>query len=139
MQSNDVAAFQKEKLRELSEKPNTTVYETEHTEIREPTAIDDVSKVLEKISIRLAQYDCDKNDFFVRKDLLKDDEILNFQRKHPKMYWMVTDREKMAESKYRGAISALLEVRRRVERGEVPSGEEADAAATRTIIDALSS
>ena len=79
----------------------------------------------------------DASDFAFRKACLQEEEVLLFQRRHPQLYWMVTDREKMREQRYRSAVSALLEVRRRVERGEVKEGEEADAAATRVVIDAL--
>jgi hypothetical protein len=68
---------------------------------------------------------------------MKDPHVLAFQRQHPKLYWMVTDRKKMKEQKYRDVIGAMVELRKRVELGQVKEGEEADATATRVITDAL--
>lgn len=137
-ESADVAAFQKEKLKKLAEKPNTTVFTVEHENVAEAWPVKRVRKVLESIAKRIqTDFTEADSDFSVRKACLSDSEVLAFQRQHPKLYWMVTDREKMKESKYRAAVSALLEVRSRVERGIIKEGEEADAAATRTVIDAL--
>ena len=136
---SEVKAFQEDKLRKLAEKPNTTVFTVKHDEINKPWPVKRVRKVLENIAKRVnTEFSESDSDFKVRKKCLDDSEILEFQRKHPKLYWMVTDREKMKNEKYRSAVSALLEVKMRVERGDIPDGNEADAAATRTVIDALS-
>lgn len=138
--SADVAAYQAEKLKKLAEKPNTTVFTVKHDHIAEAWPIKRVRNVLESIAKKITGEYSDAesfSDFAVRKECMKDPEVLAFQRQHPKLYWMVTDREKMKEPKYRAAVSALMEVRTRVERGQIKEGEEADAAATRTIIDAL--
>lgn len=140
MKQSDVSAFHQQKLQELADKPNTTVFTVNHDQVSTAWQAKRVSNVLESIAGRLQIefQDNDKfSDFYVRKKCLEDGEVLQFQRQHPKLYWMVTDREKMKDVKYRAAVSALLEVRRRVESGDVKDGEEADAAATRTVIDAL--
>lgn len=135
----EVAAFHKEKLKRLSEQSNTTVYTVSHDTVADAWPVQRVRAVLESIATRLQTEfrGSDVSDFTVRKTCLSDPEVLAFQRQHPKLYWMVTDREKMKESKYRAVIAALLEVRSRVEKGHIADGEEADAAATRTVIDAL--
>ena len=140
MKQSDVSAFQEQKLKELADKPNTTVFTVKHDQVNTAWKAKRVSDVLESIASRIQSEFTDTSkfsDFYVRKKCLEDEEVLSFQRQHPKLYWMVTDREKMKDAKYRAAVSALLEVRRRVERGDVKDGEEADAAATRTVIDAL--
>ena len=140
MKQSDVSALHKQRLQELANKPNTTVFTVNHDQITTAWKAERVAVVLESLACRLQTEFEDTtqfSDFYVRKKCLEDKEVLDFQRQHPKLYWMVTDREKMKDDKYRAAVSALLEVRRRVERGDVKDGEEADAAATRTIVDAL--
>ena len=137
---SDVAAFQDEKLKRLAEQPNTTVYTVAHDEVADAWPIARVRGIMDRIALRINDEFGDverHSDFAVRKVCLDDPETLAFQRRHPKLYWMITDRQQMKEPKYRAAIAALLEVRDRVEKGVVAEGPEADAAATRTVIDAL--
>ena len=134
----NVEAYQKEKLEKLAENPQNTVYEEEYN-VADAWKAKDVSDVLDLITTKMKDVPDDTPDFTFRKSFLEDKQILEFQRRHPKLYYMVTDREKMKEEKYRSAISAMMEVRRRVEAGDVDEGRDADAAATRTVINALSS
>ena len=139
MEDAGIETMHRKKLEELASKPNTVVYDVEYDSVAEAWPASRVERVIETVYRRitedLAEESC---DFKVRKYCLKDEEVLAFQRRHPKLYWMITDREKMKEPKYRGAITAMVEVRKRVERGEIPEGKEADAAATRTGVNALS-
>jgi hypothetical protein len=138
--SADVAAYQSEKLKKLAEKPNTTVFTVKHDEVTTAWSYKRVRKVVESIAKRIQSEFSDTegfSDFRVRKECMKDPEVLAFQRQHPKLYWMVTDREKMKEQKYRDVVGAMIELRHRVESGQVKEGTEADATATRVITDAL--
>ena len=138
--SADVAAYQTEKLKKLAEKPNTTVFTVKHDQVTTAWPSKRVKSAVETIARKIhAEFtDTEKfSDFCVRKECMKDPEVLAFQRQHPKLYWMVTDREKMKEQKYRDVVGAMIELRHRVESGQVKDGEEADATATRVITDAL--
>ena len=135
MQS-DVAAFERQRLEALAAQPNTTVYEPTFTSVRDAWETDTVRPLLERLATRVAAFPADVDDFVVRKTCLEDPETLRFQRAHPRLYHMVTDRKMVAEPRFRATISAMLEVRARVERGDVPA-HEADAAATKAIVAAL--
>ena len=138
MMNASVEAYEQKRLHELAQKENTTVYTVEHGDVAAAWKADRVASALESIHAKMQSFAAEESDFAVRKKMLEDEEILAFQRRHPKLYYMVTDREKMAVPKYRSAISAMVEVRRRVEAGDVDEGRDADAAATRTVINALS-
>lgn len=133
-----VASFQEEKLRKLAENPRNSVYKTHFDTVNEPWPVARVHAVIETIAKRVAQFPTSTPDFTVRKTCLDDPEILAFHKRHPQLYAMVTDRDHMKNPKYRATVSALLELRRRVEKGEISEGNEADGAATRVVIDALS-
>ena len=134
---SEVRAYQAERLKRLAEQPRTTVYEAEHDH-HEAWPADSVSAVLERIAARATTASSEAvDDFKFRKALLEDPETLRFQRDHPKLFWLASDRVQMREPRYRGAIAALLEVKRRTERGELQGEHEADAAATRVVMDAL--
>jgi hypothetical protein len=135
--ANDVGAFQRSRLEQLAAQPNTTVYEPTFASVREAWRTDEVRPLLERIATRVTAFPPETADFVVRKTCLDDPDILRFQRAHPKLYSMVTDRKMVQEPKFRATIAAMLEVRTRVEKGLIPP-EEADAAATKAIITALS-
>lgn len=135
-----MSAFQREKLEELASRPNTTVYDVVHDFKADPWPVERCRKVMEKIASRLTEEFADRDkfsDFGLRKEMMKEEEILSFQRRHPKLYWMITDREKMSNETYRGVISSLLELRQRVEDGTLEEGEEADATATKVVTSLL--
>ena len=100
-----------------------------------------VRKVLEGIAAKIASdfssADDSTPDIVVRQKCLDVPDARPFHAQHPQLYWMVTDRSKMKEPKYRATIGALLELRSRVENGYVKEGPEADATATRVVMDAL--
>ena len=93
--------------------------------------------MLEPLASRVAAFGDDVDDFTLRKTCLDDPETLAFQRRHPKLYWMVTDRKLIKEDKFRNAVKGLLTVRERVEVGDVSDEHEADAMATRTVLAAM--
>ena len=67
---------------------------------------------------------------------LEEEEVLHFQRCHPKLYYILTDRKVVGEPRFRQALGAMLSVRDKVDAGEV-EGKEADAMATSGIVAAL--
>ena len=137
--ASDVNAYEKKRLEELSERPNTTVLTVEHDFVNEPWPVSRLRPLLERLAKRVTEFPDETDDFVVRKTCLDDPEVLEFQRMHPKLYWMLTDRKLVKEEKFRNAVNGLLLVRRKVEVGEVESGQEADGMATRTVLASLQS
>lgn len=136
----EVQAFENERLRKLSEKKNTTVLTVQHDFINEPWPEKRLRDVMEPLVARVLSFDDSVSDFTLRKTCMNDDpEVLAFQRQHPKMYWMLTDRKIMSDPRSRKAITGMLYVRRQVEAGTVIEGNEADAMATKTVLAALES
>jgi hypothetical protein len=132
----EAGAYARAQLEELAARPNTVVYEASHDVVAEPWSAERAKAVMESVVKRVLAFDYAVSDFCVRKTCLDDPEALAFQRRHPKLYWLLTDRALMRQDKYRSALTALLAVRGRVEAGSV-STEEADAVATRTVLGAL--
>ena len=137
MLPSEVKAFQEQHLRELSERPNTQVLQVKHDFKHDPWPVSRLRPVLEALTARVLAFGDDVPDFTVRKTCLDDPETLAFQRHHPKFYWLLTDRSIMKEQKSRDAITGMLYVREEVEKGNVPDEQEADAMATRTVMEAL--
>lgn len=134
---NDVAAYQKERLHELASRPNTTVLDVEHDHHHDPWPVSRLRPVLERLTGQVLSTPDDVSDFTLRKRCMEDAEVLEFQRNHPKFYWLLTDRKIMREQKHRDAITGMLYIRGEVEKGNVSNGHEADGMATRTVIEAL--
>lgn len=137
--ASDVNAYEKKRLEELSERPNTTVLTVEHDFVNEPWPVSRLRPLLERLAKRVTEFPDETDDFVVRKTCLDDPEVLEFQRMHPKLYWMLTDRKLVKEERFRNAVNGLLLVRRKVEVGEVESGQEADGMATQTVLASLQS
>lgn len=136
--SQQVGAYEKERLEALAAKPNTTVFTVKHDSVAEPWKVERVRRVLTTIAQRVTKFDDSVDDFVVRKTCMDEDsEVLAFQRQHPKMFWLVTDRQLMRQEKYRNALGGLLSVRDQVEAGRLTDGQEADATATSTVVQAL--
>lgn len=135
----EVQAFENERLRRLSEKGNTTVLTVQHDFINDPWSERRLRDVMEPLVARVLSFDGSVSDFTLRKTCMEDPEVLAFQRQHPKMYWMLTDRTIMGDERSRKAITGMLYVRKQVESGAVAEGQEADAMATKTVLAALQS
>lgn len=135
----DVQAFENERLRKLSERPDATVLTVKHDFINDPWPEERLRNVMEPLVVRVLTFGEEVSDFAVRKKCMEDSEVLEFQRRHPKMYWMLTDRKVMRDERSRKAITAMLYIRRQVDAGGVTEGEEADAMATKTVLAALQS
>lgn len=136
---SEVQAYEKERLQKLSEKKNTTVLTVEHDFINDPWPEKRLRDVMEPLVARVLSFDDSVSDFTLRKTCMEDPEVLEFQRQHPKMYWMLTDRKIMGDERSRKAITGMLYVRKQVESGAVTEGQEADAMATKTVLAALQS
>lgn len=125
--------------------PNARVLEVKHDIQREPWPSERVRACLERLVERVMGFDASVSDFTVRKECIKvreeckadDEDILEFYRRHPQLYWMATDRKMMAEKRIRDALQALLLLRARIESGELAEGRDAEAAATRAVLAAL--
>lgn len=133
----DARAYHREHLERLASRPNTTVFAPEHEFTHDAWKVARLRPVLEGLAARVAAFDADVSDFAVRKQCLDDPEVLAFQRQHPKFYWLLTDRKLVRDETFRGVVAGFLQVRERVESGEVPDGHEADALATRGVMAAL--
>jgi hypothetical protein len=134
----EVQAYQQAHLQELASRPNTTVLTVQHDSIADPWTETRLTTVLNSLQERILAADDEVDDFVLRKRCLEDPETLAFQRQHPKFYWMLTDRKLMREDKFRGAVLSMIQLRGSVERGEVAAGQEADAMATKKVMEALS-
>lgn len=132
--------LQAQDLERLASKPNTTVYKREFDRYHEPWQVERLRTVLSCLVKRVLTFDeAYVTDFAVRKACLDDPETLAFQRDHPKLYWLATDRALMRDEQKRNVLLALLQVRERDERGEFKEPCEADAAATAVVMRGLPS
>lgn len=133
----DVRAYERERLEELSQRPNTTVFTPSHDQQREPWKSSRLRGVMESLAERVTTFEASASDFAVRKACLDDAEILAFQREHPKFYHLLTDRAMYKDPRFRNAVRSMLGVREQVESGAVAEGQEADARATSAVVQAL--
>lgn len=119
--------------------PNAEVLELSHDATHEPWSVRDLNNVFENIVGRIfSDFSDTDSDFTVRKTLITDDKcILKFQRDHPRLYYVLTDRKLMADRKYRSTICNMLRVRAEIECGRCPGDERGDAVATQAIMNSL--
>lgn len=135
---SSVRELMNERMRRLADEPNTTVLQTDYDTVREPWKVARLRAIMERITKRATQeFAEDADDIALRKTLMEDAEILEFQRAHPKLFWGITDRAMMKEVKYRNSISAMLDIMEQKERGMFRGEYEADGAATSAIMSAL--
>ena len=131
-----VGAYENERLKELADQPNTTVYTVNHDAKHDPWKPKRLKRVIERLSSRVREFAPEVDDFTLRKQCLDDEEILNFQRDHPKTYWMLTDRALANNPKAHAAVVAMLGIHSQLRSGNL-SEQEADAAATSAVMNAL--
>lgn len=118
--------------------PRAEVLEVTYDATHQPWKATELTTVFEDIVRRIFDDFCeDEADFVVRKSLLKDPTILRFQRAHPKLYYVLTDRALMRQDKYRATLGHMLRVRADIEGGRLPDDERGDAAATQAIVGSL--
>ena len=134
---SEVNAYEQEHLKELASRPNTTVLQATHDILHDPWPVSRLKPMMETLVKRVLAFGDEVDDFRVRKACLDDEEVLSFQRTHPKLYWMLTDRKMMREPRLRSAVTGLLHVRSQVEAGALAEGRDADAMATRSVLAAL--
>lgn len=119
--------------------PTAKILELSHDFVRDPWPSRRLEKVFNLIVRRIYEFPADSHDFAVRKSLLADTEILEFQRAHPRLYYVLTDRAMMKETRYRDVLKKMLLLRQGVESGEVAADERADAVATQIVVSSLCS
>ena len=134
---SEVGMCEKERLEELSQRPNTTVYKTEYDSSHEPWEAKRLRNVAEMLARRVADFDESVSDFKLRKTCMEDGEVLLFQRNHPKLFWLLTDRKMVSDKRFKLALGAMFKVKEKVENGDVQGGRDADALATSGIVSAL--
>ena len=134
-----VGALGGKSLEDLSNRKNTQVLKVEHDFVNDPWPVKRVKPVMERIVNEVLSFEKGKNEFEMRKEILSiDDEILAFQRQHPQLFWLITDKEVVRKKSSITALNAMLSVREKEENGSLQR-EEADAMATSSVIAALSS
>lgn len=133
---SDVGVYHNEHLRQLSEAPNTTVYTVAHDAVHEPWPPARLKRAIETLTRKVTEFGSDADDFVVRKECLKDPEVLAFQRDHPRTYWMLTDRALANNPQAKQALIAMLHVHARLRANEITE-QEADAAATSAVVQAF--
>ena len=135
-----IGAYEQAHLDELSSRPNTTVYTPEFDNVHDPWKVKQLKVVLNRIAKRMQVLEAEgiTDTIRARQECLKGDEgIRSFQRAHPKLFWAVSDPVAIKEPKFRAALASLIHVRTLVERGDVATGRDADALATRHVMSAL--
>lgn len=133
----NVEGMERSRMEELASRPNTTVFEVSHDATHEPWSSGRLREVVARLRARVATYGSATSDFAVRKSCLDDAEILAFQREHPKMYWLLTDRALLADDRCVKAVDALLDAHDDVQHGRVARGRDADAQVTRDVMRAF--
>ena len=129
---NRMQALHQDRLQELADN-GAQVLIPQHDTVRDPWPVERLRPVMEKLVAKSLSFRGTEDDFAVRKQCLEDTEIQAFQRAHPKLYWLLTDRSKMRDSKARDVINAFLSLREQVERGAM-SPTDSDAHATRAVM-----
>ena len=136
MDHSTCAALEKQRLEELAARPNTQVLQVTHDFVKEPWPAERIVRVTNKI-IETSLASNIKEDFDLRKELLKNTDIKKFQYDHPRLFWTLSDRKLMKEPKYRRAVQAMLNVHAMVETGVVEKGDVSNAVATQAVMHAL--
>lgn len=106
--------------------PNATVLETQYIE-HEPWKVETLTNICEQIARRTRENTEISDLFRYRKSLLKEKDILAFQRHHPKLFWMLTDKDTVSDPKYQKTLGYFLNILYLKESGKI---NESDANAT---------
>jgi hypothetical protein len=120
----------------LAKNPKNIVYDVKFGEVREPTKARDARTVLSKISSLLESLPNDLDDKEVVKTLNREDDVREFGESHPNLFSLASNRDLMRDEKKRNAIISMLEVREKVERGEMDQNE-ANALVTKMVVSCL--
>ena len=135
----EVTAFQKERIDELKQQNHTSIYETKHDFKHEPWKATTLRPLMEQLATTVTNFGDEVSDFKVRKECLKNKDFLNFQRDHPQLYYLMTDRKMLRDDRFRQAFSSMLEVREQIDSGNMSDGTEADGMIMSGIVSALQS
>lgn len=134
---SEVGAYERERLKQLSQQPNTTVFKTEYDSKHDAWESSRLRGIVEAVAQRVTGFAEDVSDFEVRKTCIQDKEVLAFQRDHPQLFWLLTDRKMVRDRRFQQALGAMLTVKEKVEKGDVQGGRDADALVTSSIVSAL--
>ena len=133
----DVTAFQKERIEELKNQDRTSIYETKHDFKHEPWKASTIRPLLEDLAAMVSSFGNETSDFMVRKSCLKEERFLKFQRDHPQLYYLMTDRKMLRDDRFRQAFTSMLFVREKIDSGSLSDGTEADGMIMNGIVSAL--
>lgn len=126
------------RLKELASRPNTVVYGETHDSTHDPWSAQRLRDVAERLARKVGEIGEEVDNFRLRKRCMADDEeIAAFQEAHPRLFWLLTDREVLSDGRARSAMAAMLHVRAMVERGDVRAGTDADLMAAQGILEAF--
>lgn len=132
-----MAALGRAQLERLAARPNTTVFETKHTDVQPPWPAERIEAALRTLEARARDEAQPTDDLVYRKACVQDPELDAFERRHPQLFWMATDRKQVQNGQARTIIQGMLALRRQVDDGTLQDGPEADALATRLVMKVL--
>ena len=133
----DQGAFGRRALEDLADRPNTKVYDVKFDSEREAWPADKLRASLERLMSTFRAIPEDVDPFRARKQCLEDPQILEFQRAHPRVFWMCTDRAVNGTEEFRKILSAFLALREKVDAKAIVDDNEANALATKAVMQIL--
>ena len=135
---SSVVQLDDERMKELASRPNTVVYGETYDATHEAWSSQRLRDVAERIALKVGEIGEEVDSFRLRKRCMaEDEEISNFQEHHPRLYWLLTDRDVLSNEKARSAMAAMIHVRKLVEQGDLKEGSEADLMAAQGILQAF--
>jgi hypothetical protein len=128
----DFGAYHAQHLAHLASRPNTSVLQVEHENVREPWKVERVRAILGRIRDRMRDTTDCADDFALRSSLMQNDpEVVAFQRAHPQLFHAATTRA--TAEQFTQGIDRLLRIRQDVEWGRM-SEADANAMATAAVL-----
>lgn len=138
MQRSELEALRRGHLQALASRPNTTVLDVTHDHVNTAWTASRVRRVITVVAEHMATCPREMCDFDLRKSCIRlSSETQAFQRQHPQLFWTITDREIMAKPNSKLALEAMLKLRDDVDMGVLTDENEANAMATREVMNAL--
>ena len=114
----------------LRQDPNARIFRARHDNEFKAWEAGRVAEKMNDVCAKRMKMGADVADYDARVIIMAScPTIKAFADSHPKIFEMITDFEKMSTPKYRGAIDAMLSVRKKVDVGQVRDGEQASAIA----------
>jgi len=119
-------SLQGKKLKELSEKKENVVLVEEHDIKFEPWSTKRVKKCIDMIIEITHDPELELNKEKIRKKCTEKLELVKFSNYHHAMFEKFTDPEYAHNEKFLNGIKMMINVREKVETGEIDEGEDAD-------------